>query len=58
MMQHGHGIDADALPELAHRKAHLAVARQHVEGRIEDVVAVEAPPAAGLGMHGLARCLP
>ena len=43
-------------PELAHGKTGLAVARQHVERRIEDRIFVEtaAPARAGLG---LAACL-
>jgi hypothetical protein len=49
MMQHGHGVYADADPELAHRKAELAVARQQVEGRIQDGISVEAPPSARAG---------
>ena len=52
MMQHGHGVDADAEPKLAHGKTGLAVARQHVERRIEDRVLIEAaaPARAGFGL--------
>ena len=56
MMQHGHGVDADARAELAHGKISLAAARQHVERRIEDRIFVETPPPAGAGL-GLACCL-
>ena len=56
MMQHGHRVDADPHAELAHGKAGLAVARQHVERRIEDRIFVETPPSARAGL-GLARCL-
>ena len=52
MMQHGHGVDADLHPKLPHGKPGLAVARQHVERRIEDRVFVEAaaPARAGFGL--------
>ena len=53
MMQHGHGVYADADPELAHRKTDLAIARQQVEGRIQDRISVQAPPSAWAG-RGLA----
>ena len=56
MMQHGHRVDADLHPKLAHGKTGLAVARQHVERRIEDRIFVETPPPARAGL-GLARCL-
>ena len=55
MMQHGHGVDADLHAELAHGKTDLAVARQHVERRIEDRVFVEAAPSARAG-RGFACC--
>ncbi len=57
VMQHRHRVDADAHPELAHGKGDLAVARQHVERRVQDLVSVETPPAARAGF-GLACCLP
>jgi hypothetical protein len=41
MMQHRHGVDADAEPKLPHGKAGLALLRQHIEGRIQNGVAVE-----------------
>src|SRR5215831_5339762 len=46
MVQHGHGIDADDEPKLAHRETKLSLARQHGEGRIEDRALVESPPPA------------
>ena len=49
MMQHRHGVDADAEPKLPHGKAGFALLRQHVEGRIQNGVAVEAPPPARPG---------
>ena len=55
MMQHGHGVDADAHAELAHRETDLAVARQHVERRIKDGIPVEAAPSARAG-RGFAGC--
>ena len=53
MMQHGHRVDADPHSQFPHGKAGLAVARQHVERRIEDGIFVETPPSARAGL-GLA----
>ena len=56
VMQHGHGIDADTDAELAHREAELALARQHVECRVQDGVWVE-PPTSARARAGLTCCL-
>ena len=52
MMQHGHGVDADLHPQFPHGKPGLAVARQHVERRVEDRVLIEtaSPARAGFGL--------
>src|SRR4029079_13694785 len=56
VMQHSHGIDADTDAELAHREAERALARQHVECRVQDGVWVEPPPSAR-ARAGLTCCL-
>ena len=51
MVQHGHRVDADARTELAHGKSGLALARQHVEGGIQDHISVKPPPSARLTLR-------
>ena len=55
MVQHRHRVDADLHAEFAHRETDLAVARQHVERRVENCILVEPAPSARAG-RGFSGC--
>jgi hypothetical protein len=56
MVQHRHGVDADADTELADGKTGLAEMREHIERRIQNGIAVKAPASAGAGFRAV--CCP
>jgi hypothetical protein len=56
MVQHRHGVDADADTELADGKTGLAEMREHIERRIQNDIAVKAPASAGAGFRAV--CCP